>query len=199
MEKKLNKRELQAVKTREKLLKTAVQLIIEEGYENVTISQICAKCKVAKGTFYTYFSSKKDIVIEILADVNEKMFGGKVWNTSLPSIQRIMEYIGCYMRTIQDQGPDFTRAFLKIMIEEEFEPQSVGAHLHRKLVEEIINSGKEKGEIRTDISTDKLCRYLQGFIFGIMIDWCKCGGKYDILEEGSGAVFAFLDMIKPNK
>ena len=41
MKEKLTSRDIQARQTREKLLRTAMELIAEEGYRNVTISRIC--------------------------------------------------------------------------------------------------------------------------------------------------------------
>ena len=51
MKEKLTSRDIQARQTREKLLRTAMELIAEEGYRNVTISRICKECGVSVGTF----------------------------------------------------------------------------------------------------------------------------------------------------
>lgn len=47
---------------RKRLLDAAYDLFVENGVSNTTISQICAKAGIAKGTFYLYFSSKEDIL-----------------------------------------------------------------------------------------------------------------------------------------
>mgnify|MGYP000035347751 CR=1 FL=1 len=193
---KRNKRELQAEQTYQKLLATSVDMIVKKGYDNVSISEICSRCDVAKGTFYTYFNSKKDIVIKILADINKEIFN-KDWDISLPIFDRIIEYIDCYMGSIQCQGADFTRVFLKIIMDEKLDVESVGAHKHRIHVAKIIDSGKEKGVVRGDLETNEICRYLQGYIYGIMIDWCGADGDYDIVKYGKKAVSGFLDMLRP--
>ena len=65
MKKKLTSRDLQALETHKKVTDTAMKLVKEHGYDRVTISQICEACGVAKGTFYSYFTSKKDILIDL--------------------------------------------------------------------------------------------------------------------------------------
>ena len=48
----------------EKIFKTAVSLITEKGYDNVSVNEICTTAGVAKGTFYVHYKSKEDIVRE---------------------------------------------------------------------------------------------------------------------------------------
>ncbi len=57
-------RKEKAILTKNKVFETAIELIKEKGYNNVTISQICEKARVAKGTFYVHYKSKEDIIKE---------------------------------------------------------------------------------------------------------------------------------------
>lgn len=196
MEKALNKRELQAIETQKKLLETSIDLIIKKGYDNVTVSEICSACQVAKGTFYIYFESKKDIVINILTDINQNMLSEKVWNDSSTATEQFMEYIEIYMRAIGHQGVDFTRVFLTIIIQQNFEDKAVKANLHEETVCRIISRGMEEGEFRRDISMKMFYKYLRAYIFGIMMDWCAADGEYSIEEEGQKAIKVFLDMMQ---
>jgi AcrR family transcriptional regulator len=196
LEKTLNKRELQAIETQKKLLETSIDLIIKNGYDNVTVSEICSACNVAKGTFYIYFESKKDIVIKILTDINHDMLSEKVWNDTSSATEQFMEYIEIYMKAISRQGVDFTRVFLTIIIQQNFEDKAVKANLHEEIVCRIISRGIEEGEFRRDISMKTFYKYLRAYIFGIMMDWCAADGKYSIEEEGQKAIRIFLDMMR---
>lgn len=199
MEKTLNKRDLQAIETQKKLLETSIDLIIKKGYDNVTVSEICSACQVAKGTFYIYFESKKDIVIKILKDINHTMLNDKVWDDSATATEQFMEYIELYMRSINQQGVDFTRVFLTIIIQQNFDDKTVKANLHEEIVCQIINRGMESGEFRRDIPTNMLYSYLRAYIFGIMMDWCAASGEYSIQEEGRKAVMIFIEMMHHTK
>ncbi|MDF2611990.1 MAG: transcriptional regulator, TetR family [Lachnospiraceae bacterium] len=190
-----NKRVLRAMETQKKLLETSKQLIINNGYNNVTISEICAKCHVAKGTFYTYFDSKKDIVSRILADINRDMFNGKVWDEALSAKEQFNEYIDLYMQSIDTQGVDFARVFLTIIISKEYKEEMVASNLHEDTMYQIIDRGKKRGEFRRDMATETIYKYLRGFLFGIIMDWCYDYNKYSIVEQGGVAAKFFLDMI----
>ena len=51
---------------REDILLVTRQLLKDTGYSSLSIRQIAAKCGVASGTVYNYYSSKNEIIAEIL-------------------------------------------------------------------------------------------------------------------------------------
>ena len=59
---KISKKE--QAKTREKILKTAIELIGENGYKKTSMSKIAKKAKIGEATIYNYFPTKEDILYE---------------------------------------------------------------------------------------------------------------------------------------
>jgi len=61
-------------KTREERIREiwdgAKKAILEKGYEETTIEDIIAKTELSKGGFYHYYSSKKEILIDIIKTSN---------------------------------------------------------------------------------------------------------------------------------
>lgn len=51
---------------REKLLRSAQNLMLERGYNGTTVDEICAHAKVSKGSFYHFFNSKEELGIAAL-------------------------------------------------------------------------------------------------------------------------------------
>lgn len=64
---------------KEDILLVTRQLLKDEGYSNLSIRKIAAKCGVASGTVYNYYNSKNEIIVEILK--NE-------WNLMLRKIDQ---------------------------------------------------------------------------------------------------------------
>ena len=56
---------------KETLLSSAYDLFLSKGPENTSISEICEKAGVAKGTFYLYYRNKKDIEQELIIKHSE--------------------------------------------------------------------------------------------------------------------------------
>ena len=50
---------------RQRLLDSAHSLFVAHGISGTSISQICEKAGVAKGTFYLYFQNKEEISREL--------------------------------------------------------------------------------------------------------------------------------------
>ena len=78
----LTKRQMQALKTKNKIYQAAVQEINEKGFNNVNIEDITKAAEVAKGTFYVHFDSKEAIILytfehsdEIYEEAYEKIEG----------------------------------------------------------------------------------------------------------------------------
>lgn len=60
----MNKRQLASECTKRKLLEAATDLIGKNGYDAVAVEDNITAAGVAKGSFYSYFKRKEDIVSE---------------------------------------------------------------------------------------------------------------------------------------
>jgi len=49
-------------KKRDAIIKKAIRLFVEHGYETTSMGDIAAACGMSAGNFYNYFDSKKDLV-----------------------------------------------------------------------------------------------------------------------------------------
>lgn len=58
---------------RETLRGKALALFLSDGVESVTIDQIVGAAKVAKGSFYRYFSDKSDLVENLIDPTRKAM------------------------------------------------------------------------------------------------------------------------------
>ena len=61
------------VETRTKLLEAAEHVFAELGYHDASIVKITEGAGVGQGTFYLYFSSKKEIFDELVRDLNRRV------------------------------------------------------------------------------------------------------------------------------
>ncbi|GAA3230403.1 TetR family transcriptional regulator [Actinocorallia longicatena] len=58
---------------REELGEVALKLLAVQGFEGTTIEQIVAAAGVSRRTFFRYFKSKEDVIIEFLGDLGDFM------------------------------------------------------------------------------------------------------------------------------
>ena len=57
----------------ERLRESAIALFARDGYPNVSVSQIAAAVGVTPRTFYRYFSSKQDVILQTAADIDQNI------------------------------------------------------------------------------------------------------------------------------
>ncbi|MFC5721208.1 TetR/AcrR family transcriptional regulator [Streptomyces gamaensis] len=61
-------RELKKQRTREALSRTAVELFLERGFDQVSVADVAAAVEVSKPTLFRYFPAKEDLALYRIAD-----------------------------------------------------------------------------------------------------------------------------------
>ena len=179
--KTLSSRALQAQKTRDKIFQTAVDMISQHGFDNVTIDDICRKSGVAKGSFYHYFKSKDDIIIltyENIDNIYERKL--KKLPAETGSIEKIIFTVMYQAIFAKRSGVESVRQIYRSQVEYGTTYFISEERPLFKLLCNIISVGQQKNEIRTDLTADELTRFFLALSRGIIYDWCVHNGSYDI-------------------
>ena len=66
------KAKVDAEKTRQRILSSALTLFVRKGYENTTFNDIAARLKMSKGAVYWHFESKADLLSALLDEAMER-------------------------------------------------------------------------------------------------------------------------------
>ncbi|MFD1174950.1 TetR/AcrR family transcriptional regulator [Paenibacillus puldeungensis] len=187
----LKKREQQSLLTKEKILRNSIELISTYGYNDVTVSQICKVSQVAKGSFYTHFSSKSDIAIEILKDINVQLFSDLNVKPDEPAEQQLRIYAEHYFKTVLHCGPAMSREIFRIIYTVQFTSKQVHSDLHNSYIEDCIRLGQEQGTFRSDLDAGKIGFYWSDGNLGLVRLWINDVENYDLMKEG----MEFFDFI----
>ena len=72
-------------KTRKALKEALTDLILEKGYEEVTVQDVIDRADVGRSTFYAHFVDKDDLLMAILADLEVPSPDASSWKADDPA------------------------------------------------------------------------------------------------------------------
>ncbi len=70
---KMNRAQRRSLQTREKIIQAGRILFKESGYHSVAVADIMALSDLGHGTFYQHFKNKKDLLLTILKEFEQKI------------------------------------------------------------------------------------------------------------------------------
>jgi TetR/AcrR family fatty acid metabolism transcriptional regulator len=176
----MTKRQMQALKTKNKIFDTTIELINEKGFANVNIEEICQKAEVSIGTFYYYYKSKNEVFFELYQKAD--YFFKHTVKESLKTQncgERILEYFDYYALYCEETG---IHTMKQMMNAENKNFIQKGRYI-QKLFIEIIHEGQHKNEIIKSVPAEEICDYFFIIARGILFDWCLHDGGYDIRKK----------------
>jgi AcrR family transcriptional regulator len=116
-------------RTRQKLLESAERIFAELGYHDASIVKITEAAGVGQGTFYLYFSSKKQVFEEVVFDLNSRVRHAMTEAAAKGTTRSERELLGfgAFFRFTADHP-----ALYRIIRQAEFvSPETLVAHYER--------------------------------------------------------------------
>jgi TetR/AcrR family fatty acid metabolism transcriptional regulator len=171
------KRQEQAIETKNRIYTAAIDLMDQKGFENLTIADISQKAGVSVGAFYHYFTSKNDILAEIFHKADEYFSTQVISELKMSNVpDKIVEYFDHYAKFNMASGVELTQQIfnpkIKFFIKKD-RPMLV-------ILEDLIEEGQERNEIRADEDPEELSRFLLVMARGVVFEWSLYDGSYDL-------------------
>lgn len=186
-----------ALRTKTKLIETAMALFEQRGFDAVTIDEITQTAGVAKGTFYTYFATKSDIVVDSFwaIDAYYESYASKNLQRYKTSGEKLIAFTRAQMKYVRDVVGNPS---LKILYSNQaVQPGSSKMITNRQrrwhiIIKDIIQAGQNAGEFRTDLDADRLALLFNRSARGIFLDWCVQDATFDLVKEGVSVMQDFI-------
>lgn len=185
------RRKEQAAETRNAILEAGLRLFEERGFDKVSVEQITQEAGVAKGSFYTYFPTKSDLIVAEfwLIDEYYREFATKNLRRYKGAEAKLIGFTRAQMRYVRDVVGN---AKLKILYANqtlESGREKVITNRDRQwhhIVRDIITEGQESGSFRADLTAERMTVLIKRSARGVFLDWCISDGEFDLVKEGVG-------------
>lgn len=141
---------------KDKITEQSIRLFEKKGFSETSIQDIVECLGVTKGTFYYYFSSKEELLMDIhLGYINHLLdTQGQILNESMSCKQKLFEIVYMLIRNIKTQGPAAKIFFreMKNLSSERLLIIVPKRDQFRMNIENLLIEGIEKGEFREDLN-----------------------------------------------
>lgn len=186
-----------AQKTKNAVRESALRLFDEKGFDSVTIEEITQKAGVAKGSFYTYFSTKSDIIVDEFLKIDayyESWAAGNLRRYKTGR-EKLLAFTRAQMKYVRDVVGNHN---LKILYANQVVQRGADKILTTnerqwfKIIRAVIAEGQERGEFRADLDADRLAVLFNRSARAVLLDWCIRDAEFDLVKEGEAFIRDWL-------
>lgn len=174
-------RRQQADATKRRIFDRALALLMERGYDNITIRDIVTAADVSIGSFYHYYDSKLDVFLETysIADAYfETVVVSELEGRSFE--EKFSTYFTHYAKyACEVTGLPLTK-LLYSSDNKRFD-RGDSAGMHRVLIE-ILQEGLDSGVLVSGSTASELSQFFLIAVRGLVYNWCTSDGAYDLVE-----------------
>lgn len=166
---------------KDKLLDAGVKLVVEKGFNKISVEDITKTAGVAKGSFYTYFKRKEDLIQEINRNATAQLMENVTSMSSADIEDKLQMYVVRFVSNVQENDIQICRQWLCNMINS---PDIVDAKDKEKLerdTKELRNLLKEEisaGRLKKKTPIALIANLLMCQIYGMLTCWCMSDGEF---------------------
>ena len=180
----MGKRQDAALETRQKIIEAMRVLLQEKSANDINIEEITQRAGVAKGSFYTHFKRKEDVISVIAMECYNI-----VKQSALQSDAGIYEQISGYLR---DSGKIIAANTLQIAqnwMKSDTAPlpdEQGGMEKYRFDYDNLLEMCRRavrSGALRRDTPCELLVQNMMNSYYGAVAIWCITSGEADLLRN----------------
>lgn len=184
-EKKLD---LRIVKTKKNIYSTFEELMKNNSFEEIKVSDICNKAMINRSTFYAHYEDKYELLADYISTLKDMLSSELKKNTN---IKNTKEYYLEMIRLLLSHVEDKKETYASIMINNK---NSITMDILYDVIErDIVNQIKEMSvKKEPKIPEAIISKFYLGAVISVCTDWIS-GSKYSKEE-----IIDFFSMLIPD-
>lgn len=169
--------------SRQKIIDAMRSLLQEKKADSINIEDITTRAGIAKGSFYTHFKRKEDVISVISMEgfqavmENAENLDGDVY-------ERICEYLKHSVEIIDKHTLQVAQNWLK-SVTAPIEGEHGGAdkfNFDYENIRKLLTDGVKSGELADNSAIDVLTEIIMNAYYGAVANWCITSGEKDLVS-----------------
>ena len=181
------KTDLRVIKTKNLIYNTLIELMKDKTFEEIKVSEICARALVNRSTFYAHYEDKYEFLVDFLDTFKDSLTSYlDTNNNNLNTKEYYMEMLKLLLTHIEDKKNIYSAIMVNnrngVMMD------IISDVVNKDIKKRVQESGLNKGTIPVDI----VAKFYIGAITNVGIEWITDNkySKEDILN--------YLEKLLPN-
>lgn len=170
-------------KVKENIAKCVIELFKSEGYDSVSVNEICEKANVSRSVFYTMFKGKRGILDYVVSKPQKNDDEGfRRFADAENDFERIWQLFERFIFIALDFGPKLTSRLFIMQFES---PQGIRDAVHAldELFATLAKNCAKNGIIDTEEPPEVLSRIATDLIIHELYVWCSQNGNFSLRER----------------
>lgn len=194
--KELSKQQLKSQETKKKIFLAAKNILKKNGYESLSIKNICEEAGVSNGSFYHHFKTKDDLLsyyIEEQPSINPELLDTPSCLTDVKNAV-IHVYLN-YVKYCRELGVEFMANYYTPK-NQSLNPLKRTARSYPIVtVREYLQQSMEAGIIRSSLNLDEITTDIRMIVIGNVFEWCLKDGDTDFEGNMKRSLGTYLNGI----
>ena len=190
----LSKQQLKSKETKAKIFRAAKQILRKQGYERLSIKNICEEAGVSNGSFYHHFKTKDDLLsyyIEEQPSINPDLWiFRRMWK--MPK-NTIVEVYRNYVHYCQELGVEFIANYYTPK-NQSLNPLIRTARPYPILtVQNYLQKAIDAGILTIEQDLESITTDIRMIVIGNVFEWCLKNGEADFEGNMKRSLTTYLN------
>jgi len=185
----------------QEIVNVSLDLIAESGIQGLTIKNLAGRIGFAESAIYRHYENKIQILVAILNyfEKNSEQFFKAELNLDIDAVSKIEHVFLNHFRTFSAKPSIIAVIFSEEIFRNEpvlLEKVAGIMKSNSNYLKSIIQTGQEKGELRTDIEPAHLSIIIMGSLRMFIKLWQISNHSFDLAIKGAEFVSSMKTLIK---
>ena len=192
----LSKQQIKSLNTKRKIFQAAKEIMRKDGYQELSIKNICEKANVSNGSFYHHFQSKDDLLsyyIEEQPQIDPGLL--ELPKDAEMAKETILQVYQNYVNYCKELGVEFMTGYYDpknqalnpiSRSERPYPIVTVQQYVEKAIKANIIHINVKIVEFTTDIRM---------IVIGNVFEWCLRSGSADFSGNMARSLRKYLDSV----
>lgn len=179
----MGKRQEAALETKRKIIESMKLLLQEKNADCIGIEEITMKAGVAKGSFYTYFKRKEDVISVIAMDCYNNV-KETVLNSSGSVYEQLCSYLQHSAKIIKKNTLQIAQNWMK-SVTAPLPDEQGGIEKYtfdHDNIRNILEKAVQKGELGADAPVEVITENIVNCYYGTVAAWCITKGEAELVK-----------------